>query len=288
MSSYQDLAAQAERFFPQFLQALMPRRFRAPGQFPSEKVPAVCLALAAGHTAVRIAAQKDQPDETTLTMVTQAWHLTRNLVPVFYVSKDLILAASLTSLPDDLDLESLPFPFPAMTFMLPRGAWTNGPEGSCPYLCVSKVRKGEPHGLLTLHGGEDIWPSARTTLGVTVAMDQAPAVPFYYLNVEALGTLKQSLPDLDAIPFDVSHASEPTGVDLEGKDFCLQSWFLALKLVLIMLARPNLVEHGRLEKRVKGKRAGKGVEYWSPNFVDFTRARPPLVRAVFPAWRLES
>ena len=42
-------------------------------------------------------------------------------VPTFYVSKEHLAAAARTDLPGELLLDAVPFPFPALVFMLPKG-----------------------------------------------------------------------------------------------------------------------------------------------------------------------
>jgi hypothetical protein len=68
-------------------------------------------------------------------------------VPTFYVSKDFLLAALRTELPQDMLLEGIPFPFAGTVFMFPKGLVCHQEEGDCPYIAFSKHKKGDRHDL---------------------------------------------------------------------------------------------------------------------------------------------
>jgi hypothetical protein len=73
----------------------------------------------------------------------QTGHLLQFDVLTFYVSKELLAAAARTDLPTDIFMDALPFPFPASVFMLPKATIRHPTEGECPYIVVSRVRKGQ-------------------------------------------------------------------------------------------------------------------------------------------------
>jgi hypothetical protein len=60
-------------------------------------------------------------DPTFGTVEAQMGHLLEYEIPTFYVSKELLAAAARTDLPAELLLDAVPFPFPALVFMLPKG-----------------------------------------------------------------------------------------------------------------------------------------------------------------------
>src|SRR5260370_8490016 len=68
-------------------------------------------------------------------------HLLEYEIPTFYVSKELLAAAARTDLPAELLLDAVPFPFPALVFMLPKGTIRHPIEGDCPYIVVSRTEK---------------------------------------------------------------------------------------------------------------------------------------------------
>jgi hypothetical protein len=61
--------------------------------------------------------------------------------------KGIMLAALRTESPGDMFLEGIPFPFPGMVFMLPKGLIRHPEEGDCPYIAFSKHTKGERYDL---------------------------------------------------------------------------------------------------------------------------------------------
>ena len=73
----------------------------------------------------------------------QGAHLLKFEVPTYYVSEELIAAAARTDLPTDIFLDALPFPFPALVFMFPKGTIRHAVHGECPYLVVSRVERGQ-------------------------------------------------------------------------------------------------------------------------------------------------
>jgi hypothetical protein len=71
-----------------------------------------------------------------------------DLVPTFYLSKELLAAAARTDLPTDIFMDALPFPFPASVFMLPKATIRHPTESECPTLartrrtgCIAIIEK---------------------------------------------------------------------------------------------------------------------------------------------------
>jgi len=60
-------------------------------------------------------------------------------VPTYYVSPELLAAAARTELPDDMIFETIPFPFDALVFMLPKGTVCHPTDGECPFLALSRT-----------------------------------------------------------------------------------------------------------------------------------------------------
>src|SRR5262245_55383992 len=82
-------------------------------------------------------------DPTFGTVEAQMGHLLEYEVPTFYVSKELLAAAAQTDLPAELLLDAVPFPFPALVFMLPKGTIRHPIEGDRPYVVVSCTEQGQ-------------------------------------------------------------------------------------------------------------------------------------------------
>jgi hypothetical protein len=120
----------------------MPRNIDAPAEYWPQKVLAV--ATIQGVLCNQIA--KDMGQELNLafgSVETQMGQLLEYEVPTFFVSKELLAAAARTDLPADLFLDELPFPLPALVFMLPKGTIRHPREGDCPYAVVSRMEKGQ-------------------------------------------------------------------------------------------------------------------------------------------------
>jgi hypothetical protein len=80
-------------------------------------------------------------------------------------------------------------------------------------------------------------------------------------------------------------------IDLSAEDFINQLWLLALTLSLIMSSGENLLEPGKLLKRVQPKnRSVRLLEFWSPHYLgrDYkVHGEPgdPGDRKIRPHWK---
>jgi hypothetical protein len=89
---------------------------------------------------------QDLGDRTDLTFATvegQMGHLLQYDVPTFYVSKELLAAASRTDLPGELHLDAIPFPFPAASFHAAKRYDSTSYRRRLPYVVVSRMEKGQ-------------------------------------------------------------------------------------------------------------------------------------------------
>jgi hypothetical protein len=116
------------------------------------------------------------------------------------VSEELIAAAARTDLPTDIFLDALPFPFPALVFMFPKGTIRHAVHGECPYLVVSRVERGQ---VFTL--------PLRDIRGVTTIDENAVMVStylpeenaWYYKTISVIGgeTMKSAFERASKIPY---------------------------------------------------------------------------------------
>ena len=140
--TYGELRAFVERERPDWIEALVPRRIDAPANYYPQKV----LALATIQAALCNQLLQDadlEPDATFAAVEGQTGQLLEFDVPTFYISKELLGAATRTDLPAEILLDAVPFPFPACVFMFPKGSIRHPSEGECPYIVVSRVGKNQ-------------------------------------------------------------------------------------------------------------------------------------------------
>jgi hypothetical protein len=167
-------------------------------------------------------------------------------------------------------MDALPFPFPALVFMLPKGTIRHPAEGECPYIVVSRVQKGQVFPL----------PLKDITIATTAA-DNAILVSTYLpdefhcyhksISVVPGETMKNAFERASQVPFEIpgGHLSSPEHmISSTDVDFMDRIWLLGVTLVLIMASGENLLEPGVRLKTVKSKnQADPPTDYWSPNYL---------------------
>src|SRR5262249_15789220 len=83
--------------------------------------------------------------------------------------------AARTDLPGELLLDVVPFPFPALVFMLPKGTIRHPIGGDCPYVVVSRTEKGQVTSLpLKDIGDSCAAPKTAVTTSTYVAEELMP------------------------------------------------------------------------------------------------------------------
>ena len=90
------------------------------------------LAVATVHAANQVASDVGRKSDPGFSAAEgQGAHLLKFEVPTYYVAEELIAAAARTDLPTGIFLDVLPFPFPALVFMFPKGTIRHAVHGEC-------------------------------------------------------------------------------------------------------------------------------------------------------------
>ena len=179
----------------------------------------------------------------------------------------------MTEPPDDMVFESIPFPFDALVFMLPKDTVRHPTEGDCSFLALSRTTRGQALSLPIRELDSKVTAEQDAVL-VTTYMPEAEFNVTYYNSVPMISgaTIKQAFQQATSVPFSLivndELADNEEGVDLSAEDFVDKLWLLAITLLLIMASGENLIKRGQLEKLHKPKSGdGKPTEFWSPNFL---------------------
>jgi hypothetical protein len=260
--TYVALKAFIEKERPDWIRALIPRNIDAEAEYWPQKV--LALSTIQGVLCNQIAEDLgNKLDPTFGTVEAQMGHLLEYEVPTFYVSKELLAAAARTDLPAELLLDAVPFPFPALVFMLPKGTIRHPIEGDCPYVVVSRTEKGHVTSLpLKDIRVSSVAPGTAVTTSTYLPEENRA----YYKSISVVPgeTLKAAFERASKIPLELPDEDSP---EVEA-DFIERLWRLGLTLVLIMASGEKLVETGRRLKIVKPKnRSSPSMEYWSPNYL---------------------
>ena len=264
---------------PEWVRALVPRIIEAPAVYWPQKV----LAVAAIEAALcnQLATNGGgRVDRTFSAVEAHMGHLLEYDVPTFYVSKELLAAASRTELPMDMFLDAIPFPFPALVFMFPRGSVRHVTAGECPFITVSRQDKGQEF-MLPLEGAKFGAMTMEKAVSVTTYLPEENCCYERTISVVDGETIKEAFERASKIPFEIPGAHLRGDGDSSiavDADFADRLWLIGLTLVLIMASGERLLEEGRCLKVVKGKKPSDGSkEFWSPNFLG--RVYRPLTEA---------
>ena len=271
-----------ETTHPEWIRALIPRIINASAQYWPQKV----LAVAAIEAALcnQIATQHGLPLDHAFTAVEgQMGHLLQYQVPTFYVSQKFLTAASRTELPMDLPLQAIPFPFPAILFMFPKGTLRHATAGECPFIAISRQTTGQTYTL----------PLKGARFGVTAPEDSVIATTYlpeenccYQKTISLIDdeTIKQAFERASKAPYDIPEANlhdrADTSIEVHTH-FIDRLWLLGLTLVLIMASGERLIEYGARLKVVKSKSPSQEQkEFWSPNYLG--RVYTPVTSPTWP------
>jgi hypothetical protein len=192
----------------------------------------------------------------------------------FFLSRGIFEAMEHTKPPVSIEWHEMQLPYESAAFMLPKGALTHPEDGDCAYLAYARLKFGElhesPFPLLhqygIVNGGFLIY--AGTARGRQYhyhwPYTPAPSDPDQrFFRTIYLGDLEEAM----------SHGSDdtsrfffPEGMTDGDNLFVRKVAHYIFSSIMLMLARPELVERGSLKKRVE--KPGKPVrEYWTPNVI---------------------
>lgn len=232
------------------------------GSYESPRVVAADMVGAAAKVEQGYFGENEQAD------LIWASKLAQYRVPLFWVSQPLAEALKRTTPPQSLDIRTMKFPFDAAVFMLPRDTLLHDTdEGEAAFVSYVRTRLGDPIRSLARTGPEFMHPKGN---GVVMIFAHTTAehllhwtIPDYIpLDLGHLDSLIQKFEDgvwrmhkSDFINYDMSDADNR---------FMARVVHFVLGTLVLMLARPELVKTGELQKRVI-KRGETPREYWSPS-----------------------
>jgi hypothetical protein len=182
--------------------------------------------------------------------------LVRNEMPTYHVSPNLLAAAVATSIPPTIRLEDVNWPMPAMVFVLPRGGLTLDDGSEFRFIAYSRMPVGEgnspvagfPPSCDQDYDGFGIFSSTTRDLVSTSLMAMQ--------NVSLSDFADMALPE-----------GRSTLVPADSVNFGKTARQVALKLLLILSARSNLVHKGSVKRGSSEKKGRTKSELWSPNIL---------------------
>lgn len=255
------LIATLGREHPALWRTCYPRAYADTGAWHSPKYPAAFFGLSAMRSA-------NNPISTWPGSLQNAYvvaaQCARHTMPTYFVGRSLIEAISRSAPPADLDWQTMAMPFPGLTFILPKGAFRHPIDGECGFVSIARAGHMEEIHFpalgcprLTVNGGNLIAvavthePENFNMFDASLAKD-SPTIG----GISAAHGVYDHF-GADGMP--VQKALEP-----EEKDFTTAMFGLAIRLVLVMMARPEIVSPG--SSNGKASKAS-GVEFWTPNII---------------------
>lgn len=253
--------------YPEIWKSVYPRVYEEPstiGSYYSPRTPAIQLLTIAlkyieGHIG------KAEQYEFHF-----ASHAVKYGVPIFWVGKDMAEAIKETAPPGEIPWYTLPLPYPACIFMLPKGSLRHPQEGDITHIGFCRMRAGEisESKLIKRH------PYGSINGGMIFIAHTAIGQHFYHWNLP-LDHFGESItiPDINSTNYTDSNWEHPSGHPLAAASMTPQDNLMmtvvvhyCLGLMMLMQARPDLVTQSKRLRTVSKK--GKGAkEFWSPNII---------------------
>jgi hypothetical protein len=187
-------------------------------------------------------------------------------VPTYWVGRDLAEAVRQTVPPIEFDFAANPLPLPSMTFMLPKGFLIHPEEGEASFISFAQHKIGVdtpsfiPYGPCT-------WASVNGAMTLMAKTNEY----FHHWNIPYNAIPKVDLTKLDAMALRFDENSHSSGwlssptTTLADTAFGAKVAHMIFGLLVLLEARPDLLRHSVLEKKVAAKKGSdRPREFWSP------------------------
>jgi len=199
-----------------------------------------------------------------------ASQLCRFRVPMFWLGKDLAVAISKTIPPMALEWNTMPMPFEAMTFMVPKGTLVHPLEGDASFIGFARFKAGERLESKLLPPSP--YASINGAMTIFAKTEDGGHLMHWNIPYDSFPTL--SIPDLEETVMrytggEYEHQSgwinSPHMTD-EDNHFLVKIAHMVFGALLLMTERKDLVTPSRMLRRIT--RPDKPIrEYWSPNIL---------------------
>lgn len=190
--------------------------------------------------------------------------------PVYFLSKELLESLQATSLPDDMASCDINWALPAMIVMLPVGGLKIG-DSYYQYLIVARTESATTKPIKLLNG-RSVRISSDQSIAFSLILSQDSAT--YSISLVNCDS-GSKMSDLDAHQPTAFRTDDKSIDQADVKNLHNVTMALALKILLLMQARPELVDSiSTLERPAKIKRGVEvKSELWSPRWIGKTYTR---------------
>jgi hypothetical protein len=251
-----------EKIFPDVWSRVYPRIYEEPrcGKYYSPKTPAQQLSVVAVKIIQKMWGRAEQYEFLV------ASHLVKYSMPIFWIGADMATALRQTEPPGDIPWYTMPLPFPAALFMIPKGALVHPDEGDVTFIGYCRLHEGEIHESQLIPGNQ----YGSMNGGMVFVAHTAEGKHFYHWNMplDHFGP-SVTIPDIDKTPTKDSSADNmgffPTEMTPADNHMMLVVVHYCLTVLMLMQSRPELTTHAHRLKTVK--KGDKVREFWSPNII---------------------
>jgi hypothetical protein len=275
---WKDVQERYEKDHPDLLQKCVPRRYIPPGGYAN---PLYLYTQMASHIFVEPNAGHQVASNTQVA----TWKALEMEVPTYFVGREFIEAVAATAAPKNMLISDMRFPLDSMAFVLPLEFSRQYFGILVPFIVISRIPKGLTHPpqrlerWVTNSGGDIYGTKLEKDRVVVYSPVLIKNVPIDYSSCYETDTkiedaissqteLKEYIRDLDPTSeFAKVLKTQTMFTDEQEKELNGKVMALAIKLVLMMVARPTLVESSTLQRKASSKRGKTKSELWSPNII---------------------
>jgi hypothetical protein len=280
-----------ESRFPTIFNKAYPRRFQLPQCYQSPKLFSTAvfwsfwaqarpteewLANSSDDFREACKRQQRQTDQASTTLFMTCCALIEKQVPTYFVSKAILQALLNTDLPKDFSLKDMPWPLDAMLFALPEGI-LEGPDGDIKLLAVVKLNKGQHYSNMGISWDNQVLDSwlenadlvnADSDRVSVVALNGQGKIYGWHKPIDDTD-INEAVEPLGGV-FDLTNLRHKSGAQTESneeEEFVFKNLQkAAFQIILAMLACPEMIEGGVIERPEKKKKGKTQHALWAPNF----------------------
>lgn len=239
--------------------ACNPRVYDQLGRFYSSKILGSSLA-----NTVLCARQFGLSSSSVSNQFAVAALLDSHKVPTYFVTTRLLESVNATELDETFRWVDMKFPHPGLAFIFEQGAVKHPTSGDIPFVALGRTIKGTDINYscsapsATVQGG-----------GLLMLTATHQSAMFDHYDLAMSDVVTPTIGGLQVIK-DKDYVNTPdpiVGEPLSNTERDFNAWLtvLAIKLVLLMIARPTMVERGQRLRTVL--KSGSQKEFWSPNIL---------------------
>jgi hypothetical protein len=176
-----------------------------------------------------------------------ALQMLKNKVPIFFVERELLKAISVSSLPHEIEWQTMNLPFESAIFVFPQKSFFIDNNKECPFLTYSRIRAGR------YFFNENNYLDQASDMFAITTSSPYQNTNYYYRNTETIRPEEQL--ELSGDSLMQLNTAEDEAINKFAQ--------VTFGLLLVMNARAELIEGGRYIGKIRRSTR----EIWLPNVI---------------------